>query len=282
MTRAIVLVPDPNYEEEWDWAYDVEAAALEAGGIAVTPRPWTDVGDSRANIILPLLAWGYHFDPARWHALLDRLERDSMLVVNPIAVLRWNSDKKYLIELEESGVATIPTRFVDALDAAALEMALDDFGPELVIKPPVSASASGTYRLDAGSTIPHDSFGRATLIQPFLRSIMEEGEYSILMFDGQFSHAVVKRPKTGDYRVQPHLGGREHPCTPPDGAISLAQAALAVAPELPAYARVDMIRGSDGALKIIELELIEPSLWLEHSPDEGASFVAAIRRRARP
>ncbi|MEO8618122.1 MAG: hypothetical protein ABI412_02040 [Sphingomicrobium sp.] len=280
--RAIVLVPDPGFGEAWDWAYNVEAAALERGGIAPIARPWTEAGAFDADIVLPLVAWGYHADPSRWHALLDRLEFDGATVANPVSALRWNSDKKYLIELERNGVATIPTRFVEALDAAAIADAQRDLGADLVIKPPVSAAADGIYRIGADDDIPASALGQPTMIQPFLPSVMNEGEYSILMFDGKFSHAVVKRPKSGDYRVQPHLGGQEQPCTPPDGAIALAEAALAVAPEPVAYARVDMVRGSDGALKVIELELIEPSLWLEHAPDGGASFVAAILRRARP
>ena len=115
------------------------------------------------------------------------------------------------------------------------------------------------------------------MIQPFLPSVAEEGEYSCMLFGGQFSHTIVKRPKAGDYRVQPHLGGTEVPCETPDGAVELARAALAAAPAEACYARVDMIRDSEGELAIIELELIEPSLWLEHAADGGASFVAAIR-----
>ena len=120
------------------------------------------------------------------------------------------------------------------------------------------------------------------IVQPFLRSVTDEGEYSLMLFDGEFSHAVVKRPKAGDYRVQPHLGGREEPCQAPDGAIEIANAALAAAPGEPAYARIDLVRGNDGELRIMELELIEPSLWLQHAPDNGESFAAAIRRRAFP
>ena len=117
------------------------------------------------------------------------------------------------------------------------------------------------------------------MVQPFLKSVMDEGEYSLILFDGVFSHAIVKRAKPGDYRVQPHLGGTEVECEAPDGARAVAAAALAAAPALPAYARVDLIRREGGSLAVIELELIEPSLWLQHAPDKGASFAAAIRRR---
>ena len=115
------------------------------------------------------------------------------------------------------------------------------------------------------------------MMQPFLQSISDEGEYSVMLFGGRFSHAIVKRPKAGDYRVQPHLGGSEQPCEPPAGAIDLAHAALGAAPAKAAYARVDMVRDNDGNLAIIELELIEPALWLQHAPDGGDSFAAALR-----
>ncbi|MCF2515896.1 hypothetical protein LVY65_12600 [Sphingomonas sp. G124] len=275
--RTAILTPAPDYPEAWNWAYDVEADVLRRSGIEVEPRPWTNPGElSVFDLVMPLVAWGYHLDPPRWHALLDRLEGDGPKVLNPVPLLRWNSNKRYLAELGQKGIAVIPTRLVDALDEAALADARAEFGSELVIKPPVSASADGTYRLGPGDPLPASSHQRTMLVQPFLRSVADEGEYSIMLFGGRFSHAIVKRPKAGDYRVQPHLGGTEQPCQPPTGAIELAQAALATAPAEAAYARVDMVRDESGALAIIELELIEPSLWLQHAPDGGASFAETV------
>ena len=276
--RSAILVPTPDYPEEWDWAYEVEAAVLLRAGFSVEARPWNDAGDLAGfDLVMPLVAWGYHLDPPRWHALLDRLERQKLPVLNPVLLLRWNSDKRYLAELGAKGIATIPTQLVGALDEAALAEARAQYGDELVIKPPISAAADGTHRLSAGDLLPDSARGRAMMIQPFLRSVAEEGEYSILLFGGRFSHAIVKRPKVGDYRVQPHLGGTEEPCEPPEGAVELAHAALAAAPAEAAYARVDMVRDNEGKLAIIELELIEPSLWLQHAPDGGASFASALR-----
>ncbi|MDP9422198.1 MAG: hypothetical protein M3Q19_05095 [Pseudomonadota bacterium] len=276
--RAAIFVPAPDYPEEWDWAYEVEAAVLLRAGFSVEARPWNDAGElSGFDLVTPLVAWGYHLDAQRWHALLDQWERERLPVMNPVPLLRWNSDKRYLSELGQKGVATIPTRLVEALDDATLAEARAEFGEELVIKPPVSAAADGTHRLRPGDPLPDGTSGQAMMVQPFLRSVAEEGEYSILLFGGRFSHAIVKRPKAGDYRVQPHLGGTEVPCAPPAGAIALAQAALAAAPAEAAYARVDMVRDNGGELAIIELELIEPSLWLQHAPDGGASFVSAVR-----
>jgi len=276
--RTAILTPAPDFPEAWAWAYDVEAAVLQRAGFAVEPRPWNEPGDlSNFDLVMPLVAWGYHLDTTRWHGLLDRLEQGSITTLNPVPLLRWNSDKRYLAELGDKGLAVIPTRLVEALDDPALAEARAEYGEELVIKPPVSASADGTHRLGPRDPLPDSSRGRAMMIQPFLQSVSEEGEYSVMLFGGQYSHTVVKRPKVGDYRVQPHLGGTEEPCAPPQGAIELAKAALAAAPAEAAYARVDMVRDGSGQLAIIELELIEPSLWLQYVPDGGQAFVSAVR-----
>ena len=275
--RSAILVPAPDYPEDWDWAYEVEAAVLLRAGFSVEARPWTEPGNLAGfDLVTPLVAWGYHQDAARWHALLDRLERERTPALNPVPLLRWNSDKRYLAELAAKGIATIPTRTFEALDEAGLAEARREYGDELVIKPPVSASAHGTHRLGPNDSIPVEARGQAMMVQPFLRSVAVEGEYSCLLFGGRFSHAIVKRPKAGDYRVQPHLGGTEVPCPPPDGAVELAHAALAAAPADAAYARVDMVRDNEGRLAIIELELIEPALWLQHAPDGGESFAQAL------
>ncbi|WP_118857860.1 ATP-grasp domain-containing protein [Sphingomonas mesophila] len=283
MSRVHVLTPAPDYPEDYRWAYDVEAAALEAGGLGVAPVPWTRAGALGAgDTVLPLVAWGYHLDAPRWHAMLDRLEASGANVINSVPVLRWNSDKAYLAELGAAGVPTIESRVVAVLGEDDLAKARRAWGGDIVVKPPVSASATGTYRLGPDDPLPGELAGRAAIFQPFLESVTSEGEYSLLLFDGALSHAVVKRPKDGDYRVQPHLGGREGRCDAPESAVEIAHAALAVAPGDCAYARVDLVRGRDGGLKVIELELIEPSLWLQHAPDGGASFAAAIRRRIQP
>lgn len=280
--RAAILVPAPGFHEQWDWAYDVEADALQRAGMDVEPRPWTEVGDlTGIDLVTPLVAWGYHLDPPRWHALLDMLEAAAVTTLNPVALLRWNSDKRYLANLAAAGIATVPTRLVEALNDSALNAARLDFGDALVIKPPVSASADGTYRIGPADSIPVAARGKTMMVQPFLKSVTTEGEYSVMMFGGRFSHCIVKRPKSGDYRVQPHLGGNEAPVDAPDGAVALAKAALGAAPAEAAYARVDMIRDNDDRLCVIELELIEPALWLQHAPDGGASFAAAIGERAR-
>ena len=276
--RALVLTPAPDFREAWDWAYDVEAAALRRGGIAVERRPWTEIGELAGfDAVLPLVAWGYHLRFGQWCSLLDRMgENGAPPMINPPELLRWNSDKSYLAELATAGVPTVASRTIDLLDEPSLATARADLGDQLVIKPLVSASADDTYRLGPADPIPASVAGKRMLVQPFMASIAR-GEYSLMLFGGTFSHCIVKRPKEGDFRVQPHLGGTEQPIAPPRGAIDLAIAALAAAPAPAVYARVDMVEDDGGALRIMELELIEPALWLQHAPDQGAAFGAAIK-----
>ena len=280
--RAAILTPAPDYWEPWTWAYDVEAEALKRGGIDVAPLPWTEADTLRGfDVVLPLVAWGYHFRFNQWLSLLDRMAGSSTpLMINAPELVRWNSDKAYLEELGRAGVPTVPSLTVNSLGEGELEDARKRFGPELVIKPLVSAAADDTYRIGPTDFVPASVRSRRMLVQPFMPSIADTGEYSLLIFGGKFSHALVKRPKQGDFRVQPHHGGSEVAVDPPAGAVELALSALAAAPAPATYARVDMIVDPDGALRVMELELIEPALWLQHAPDGGIAFAEAIKAAA--
>jgi glutathione synthase/RimK-type ligase-like ATP-grasp enzyme len=276
--RFAFLTPDPNYPEPCDWAFDVEAEAIRAHGVEVDAVAWTSGRDlSGYDLVLPLVAWGYHLRYPQWLSFLDEMQAQGLPVVNPPELLRWNSDKAYLQELGARGIPSVQTIEAVALHDADLASAAEELGsPELVIKPPVSGGAFGTHRIRVGEPIPASERGQRMMIQPFLPSIATEGEYAIILFGGAYSHTVVKRPKSGDFRVQPHLGGTTETCDPPAGGIELAQAALAAAPAPATYARVDIVRGPDDRLQIMELELIEPALFLDVAPDGKASFADAI------
>lgn len=278
--HLLVLTPEPVFPEPFAWAFHVEADALRAAGAQVTARPWTEVGDvTPFDAVLPLVAWGYHLRYAEWLALLDRFEAEAVPVINPPPLLRWNSDKAYLKELGAAGIPTVPTLEVDHLNEAALAAAFGTLGTgEVVVKPPVSAGASGTFRLreGEGAHVPMEVHGQRMMIQPFLPSIANTGEYSLILFGGEVSHCVVKRPKAGDFRVQPNFGGETAACEPPAGSIELARAALAQAPAEAIYARVDLVVGTTGELQIIELELIEPALFLHCAEAAKPRFAAAV------
>lgn len=279
--RVALMVPDPAYPEAYAWTYDVEAAILKKVGIEVEPLAWTELDDVAGfDLILPLVAWGYNLDYPRWLNMLRRADAERWPLLNPPALLRWNGDKAYLKQLAAKGIPTVPTIDVDHLSAASLSAAAARFGAtDLVVKPPVSGGAHGTYRLNVNDPVPADVAGLRMMIQPFQPAIVA-GEWSIILFGGKFSHAVIKTPVPGEFRVQPHLGGIDKHGVPPRGAVELAKAALAAAPAEALYARVDMIANAAGTLKVMELELIEPALFLHHAPDKGAAFASAVRAAA--
>jgi len=189
--RIAVLVPDPEWPEPYRWTYDPEAAALTAAGATVEPLPWTQATDVSAfDLVTPLVAWGYHAEYPRWLELLDRAEADRWPMINSPELLRWNGDKAYLAELVERGVSSVPTMAVESCCDADLEEARRQFDCDwLVVKPPVSASAAGTHRLGPNDDLPADSRGRPLIIQPLIEEIERTGEFSLMLFGGDYSHA---------------------------------------------------------------------------------------------
>lgn len=277
MTRIAILTPAPGYYEDWSTPAGHYRGLL---GDALDFRPWTDPGDlSGFALVLPLLAWGYQRAPDEWYAALDGWA--GLPCANAVEILRWNTDKGYLADLEAEGVAIVPTRVTDTLSDADLAVARGEWGAEaLVVKPAISGGADGTYRLAAGDDLPADVTGQRMLVQPLMPRIASEGEYSLFLFDGQFSHAILKRPAAGDFRVQEQFGGTEIAIDAPASALALARAAIDAAPARPLYARVDMVRDEAGDFRLMELELIEPSLFLQFAGDGGAMFAQAVKRAA--
>lgn len=281
--RLAMLAPAPDYGVPHDWAFEIQAEALRDAGADVEAVPWTEAENLNGfDLILPLVTWGYHLKHDQWLGFLDRLERHGLPVANPPSILRWNSDKAYLAELGRKGVPVVPTLEVDHLNEAALAAAAGVLGSdELVVKPPVSASAWGTFRLRGQDSVPVEVHGRRMLIQPYLESVTTSGEYSLILFGGELSHTVAKVPKPGDFRVQPEWGGTNGAVEAPQGAVEIAKAALAEAPGETTYARVDLLVGKHGGLQVIELELIEPALFLHCAPEAKPRFAQAVMSTAQ-
>jgi len=182
-----------------------------------------------------------------------------------------------LFDLAAKGVQIVPTISSDALCAADIAKARQHFASsKLIIKPAISAGADGTYALGEEDAIPFDVLERTMLMQPMMPAIAEEGEYSLFYFGGTFSHAILKKPAPGDFRVQEQFGGRETAVLAPAPARRLAEAALAGTPAPAAYARVDMVRDDQGQFCLMELELIEPALFLSFAEDGGAAFAKMV------
>jgi glutathione synthase/RimK-type ligase-like ATP-grasp enzyme len=278
--RLLLLAPAPDEPRfaaiAHQWA-DRLAQALRPADIGVETRPWTEADDLTGfDGVSPLLAWSYHQHPDAWAARLDALAACGLPVINPAPMLRWNTTKTYLADLEARGVPIVPTLFVDRISPAAVAEAHARFGAELIAKPQVSGGSFATVRV-AGGAVPPDAPQGPAMLQPFLPSITTEGELSLLFFGGAFSHAIGKVAQAGDFRVQYQYGGTYGAIEPPVEALDLARQTLAAAGGALTYARVDLIRDPEGRLRLMELEAIEPDLYLEHAPDGGAAFARAMR-----
>ncbi len=277
--QVTLFTPDSSYEQfrsVWEARIAMYRDLLAGQDIELVPVAWPDAKPVRPS--LSLLAWGYHLQPARWDTLLAAWP-DEMMLLNPPRLLRWNSDKRYLSQLEEAGVPVVPTRFAGIANRGELEAARAAFGTdELVVKPRISASAASTSRVGPGEAAPNLA---DAMIQPFMSSVQDQGELSVFFFEGRRAHAVRKVAAAGDFRVQREYGGAFTAVEPEADQLAVAQAALAAAPEQPFYARVDMVRDTSGQARVMELELIEPDLYLDLAPDRGAGFADALAGRLK-
>lgn len=202
----------------------------------------------------------------------------STKLFNPASLVHWNSHKSYLRDLAEKGAELIPTLWLEEATPEAVEDAFAKLGSDdLVLKRQVGAGADGQHRIRRGDTIP--IMPAPMMAQPFLPEITTEGELSFVFIDGQLSHALRKRPKPGDYRIQSSFGGYEEAVELSESDTAAASAILKMLDEIPLYARVDMLRGGAGNLLLMELELIEPYLYPEQGLELGERFATALQSR---
>jgi len=244
-------------------------------GWAVEHVPWRQPGGwERYEAVVIRSTWDYHKHPGEFLAVLEEIESASRLA-NPLELVRWNAQKTYLRDLEERGLPVVPTVWDRSLFG---ELDAD----EIVIKPVISASAFHTYRMRRGEAWSEEMkaafSGREVMAQPFLRSIVEEGEYSLFYFGGELSHAVLKSPKEADFRVQEEHGGLILPVEPPRHLAELGQRIAESLPVPPLYTRVDLVRLDSGSYALMELELIEPSLYFRTDPESPRRFARAFDR----
>lgn len=266
--------------------HDQQMAALVAAlrpGESVTDIDWQAPLEAFAGFDAALIGtpWDYWDNREAFLAKLDAIAALGVRVCNDPAVVRWNIDKGYLGELGTRGVATIPTLLLDNPGRAEIMTAFDHFGCErVVVKRRVGAGAEGQFDFTRESPPAADwRMGHAALVQPFLPGIVEEGEHSLIFIDGQFSHGLIKRPAPGDYRVQSLYGGWDTAVTPAPADLAAAQAVIAGLPfPAPLYARIDLVRGPEGGLLLMEAELIEPFLYPLQGPELGPRLLAGLRR----
>lgn len=262
-------------------------AVLELLGIEPIVCVWNDpeVDWTAFDAVLIRTIWDYFEHYAAFLAWTHTLDRLGVSIINDTQMLRWNSDKRYLLDLERHGVPIIPTRVAQgAFLQAALAQVTDR---EVVIKPTVSGGAWHTVRGNAGTTEFEQALAKLPpqldyLVQPFVPEIASHGEWSLLYFGGAYSHAVLKRPTEGDYRVQEQHGGSMAQATPDESILQAGSRILAAVAALghqaPVYARVDGVM-VNGQFLMMELELIEPSLFLAERPDAAERFARLLLER---
>ncbi len=236
---------------------------------------------SRFAAVVIRTPWDYHHDLDRFLAVIDRIEKSTARLCNPAEIVRWNIDKHYLREMEAQGLAIVPTQWLRSPTSEAIASAFDQFEcDELVLKPTVGAGARDTFRLRPGDdtrqlvSLYHD---RTAMLQPFLNSIVEQGEWSLFYFGGDYSHTVLKTPKPGDFRVQEEFGSHLQAVEPTAAMRAAGDRAIQAIGQPLVYARVDLVLVA-GSPCLIELELIEPSLYFPYAPESPGRFALALHR----
>lgn len=262
------------------------AAALRALGYQVEPEPWTDIDPNTHLESEPVVlrsTWDYQRIPTMFAAWLDAMADSGRVLLNPPDVARANIDKIYLQALAAAGVAIPQSRWIEKPDRQALAAVLDEERwTQAVIKPRIGATAHGTF-LIAPDALPADddlapARASGALVQEFIPEIRERGEVSMVYAGGQFSHAVVKRGKDGDFRVQQDFGGAVEPFGPDGSLMAFGESVMAHVPASCAYARVDIVHSARGPL-LMELELIEPELYFTIVPGSAERTARAIIER---
>jgi len=297
-TCAELTVLDPDDE--------LLAEAVRALGAEVRAEVWDD-GDvdwGAYDLVLVRSPWDYHLRRDAFVHWAERVARVTRLR-NGAATIAWNTDKVYLRRLADQGVPTVPTAWVGAgagaggagaggadgagADLPALLAARGWGEVETIVKPSIGLGSSGLLRVAPGDP---DGVGArhladlvedgTAMVQPFVPSLEAEGELSLVWCEGRLSHVVRKRPPAGEFRVQPDFGAVTTADEATPEQLAVAERALAlVADEQPLYARVDLVAGPAGEAWLMELELVEPTLYLAVSPGSAERFAQAVLAAAR-
>jgi glutathione synthase/RimK-type ligase-like ATP-grasp enzyme len=262
-------------------------AALRAAGLSAEAMGWDDAEAfatfAAARVVLLRSTWNYSLRPGDFLDWIERTARATRFF-NAAETIRWNAHKSYLLDLQARGVPTVPTTLLRRGDATPLRDVMRVHGASrVVVKPAVSGGSRETMRVEAATLDAGEAHLRKlaaredVLVQPYLDSVEGHGERALVWIDGELTHAVRKSPRfIGDEE-------RVSPAVPiADDEAAVARAALAVAPTPLLYARIDVARDANGAPRVMELELIEPSLFFAQGPAALARLVAALRRQLGP
>ncbi|GAB5518968.1 MAG: ATP-grasp domain protein [Rhodothermales bacterium] len=270
-------------------AYETDEALTEAPlverGCSVDYVSWHAAATdwSRFDAVIIRTPWDYHEHVDAFLAQLEAIKASGTRLFNPLSLVRWNADKRYLRDLEQRGIAIVPTVWGEADDIADTRALFDQLGTDaMVVKPVVSAGAMDTFRLHrpVAATLRNqvaEVFARRPFMaQPFVNAVVAEGEFSVFFFGGVYSHAILKTPKAGDFRVQEEFGSRLQRIDPTPALMLATTRVMDALNDIPLYARVDVVRMPDGSFALMEFELIEPGLYFRLDPPSATRFAEAI------
>ena len=264
--------------------------ALELQGLSAERVSWrrSDVDWSRYDCVLVRSTWDYIDDYDLFLQTIGEIEASGARLLNPREVIQWNSAKRYLGELMSLGVSVVPSLILEDGDwtSAEVQSILAHGESELIVKPLVGVGAFQLRRFtdvhDLDKVRRSGELDYPVMLQPFLSSIQSEGEWSFVFGGQQFLYAVLKVPTKGDYRVQVMYGARTLPRKPSDDDLAAARAVLEKVPYQTHLARIDMVQMPSGNLALMELELIEPQLYLFDVPEAAKKLAEATRNFLNP
>lgn len=252
---------------------------LEGRGCEVIAAPWDAIDPLDGSLVCIRSAWDYHLRPGEFEYWIKSL-RPGARLVNPAETVLWNMDKLYLREIAERGIPIPTTRWYAPGERPDFKRFLKEAGAEcVVLKPRISATAFGTHLLNEATELSSEEWKLVTdsgaVLQAFVPEVRSEGEISLIYFAGRFSHAVRKRTASGDFRVQSDFGGSLDSMFASPALRTFGEKVLEAARHAWLYARVDLIETSNGPI-LMELELIEPDLFLGHAAESAKTMAGAL------
>ena len=259
-------------------------SAFEAQGLKVDITYWDNPTYEwqETKSVLFRTIWDYF---ERFDEFWDWLKqvKTKTRLINSYELIKWNIDKHYLKDISSWGIETVPTYFADkGCNMKLHEIAKRNQWKDLVIKPAISASAFKTYKILANEIQANEKLfnslvqERNMLVQPYFETITQLGEASLMVFDGKFTHAILKKAQPGDFRVQDDFGGTVHNYIPTKAEINFAEKVFETCKTKPVYGRVDIVWDNDKNFYLSELEIIEPELWIRNYPKCAERIAEAV------
>ena len=274
--------------EGWFIDDDLAHEPLGALGWSVHNVPWTiKTNWNDFDIVVLRSTWDYQSNIPQFIDVLEEIEKSSAVLFNSLQTVRWNIDKSYLLELQNCGIKIVPTAIFEHLEEKAILEAFERYNVnEIIVKPIVGANADDTFRINRSAdknlieSITTTFQSKQGFLQPFIQSVIEEGEFSVIFLNGQISHVILKTVGQGDFRVQEeHGGGVTAIQSPTQELISASQKVMQNLPFDTLYARVDLVRLPSNEFALMELELVEPALYFRFDAQSADRFADAINKR---